>query len=93
MTTATENCVELVDAIHRDQIKAAEKKSKSVAKVWRLEADFAFFNSMTICVLLSGDANKGRSEEAVWEQAFNFYKDATVRLQDDLKELNKEQKN
>ncbi|KAJ5984167.1 hypothetical protein N7481_006266 [Penicillium waksmanii] len=93
MTTATDTCVELADAIHRSSVKTAEKKSKSVAKLWRAEADFAFFSQMTVCVLLSANENKGRSEEAAWEHAFNFYKDATVRFQDELKEVKEEQKN
>lgn len=72
--------------------KTAGEKPKSVAKLWRTEIDFVFLSQMTVCVLLSANENKGRSEEAAWEHVFIFYKDTTVRFQDELKELKKRKK-
>jgi hypothetical protein len=93
VTTASENCVKLADGFHRSSVETAEKKPKSVAKILLLEADISYFHTMAVCTLLSGGANKGKSGEALWEQTVDFYAKTTDRLQNDLNELKKEQKN
>ncbi|KAJ5084963.1 hypothetical protein N7532_009713 [Penicillium argentinense] len=93
VTTATENCIKLADASHRSSVETAEKKPKSVAKILLLEADIRYFHTMAVCTLLSGGANKGKSGEALWKQTVDFYAKTTDRLQNDLNELKKEQKN
>lgn len=92
VTSATETCVKLADGIHKDSVERGEKKSKSVAKLWLAEADFGYASAMTACLLLSGAENKGKDGEAAWQQAFDFFKDATVRFQKELREVKKEQK-
>lgn len=92
MTTASENCVKLADASHRSSVKTAEKKSKPEAEIQLLEADISYFRTMAVCTVLSGDANKGKSGEALWQQTVDFYAKTTDRLQNDLNELKKEQK-